>query len=126
MEYKLIQHSFFFGNKGIEAVQDQLEPGYGSIGRFELLVAFLWKYRTIALDINPEENVRLSYAVSVRRGLQKMELPFGYYGNAFATHAAISKAGLLCSNSLTYAVELIKQAKKQTNEETSNCWQITW
>ncbi|KAH0764755.1 hypothetical protein KY285_000626 [Solanum tuberosum] len=46
-----------------------------------------------------------------------MELPLGYYGNAFATPAAISKAGLLCSNSLTYAVELIKQAKKQVNEE---------
>ncbi|KAH0724876.1 hypothetical protein KY284_000741 [Solanum tuberosum] len=46
-----------------------------------------------------------------------MELPLEYYGNAFATPAAISKAGLLCSNLLTYAVELIKQAKKQVNEE---------
>ncbi|KAK6802903.1 hypothetical protein RDI58_000687 [Solanum bulbocastanum] len=112
MEDKLIQHSFFFGNKEIEAIQDQLESGYGSIGRFELIVVFIWKYRTIALDINSEENVCLSDAVSVRRGLRKMELPLGYYGNAFATPAAISKAGLLCSKSLTYAVELIKQAKK--------------
>ncbi|WMV07881.1 hypothetical protein MTR67_001266 [Solanum verrucosum] len=78
VEDKLIQHSFFFGNKEIEAIQDQLESGY----------------------------------VSVRKGLRKMELPLGYYGNAFATPAAISKAGLLCSNSFTYAVELIKQAKK--------------
>ncbi|XP_006350348.1 methanol O-anthraniloyltransferase-like [Solanum tuberosum] len=118
MEDKLIQHSFFFGNKEIKAIKDQLlEPGYGSIGRFELLVAFLWKYRTIALDINPEENVRLSYVVNVRVGPQKMELPLGYYGNAFATPAAVSKVGLLCSNPLTYAIELIKQAKNQVNEE---------
>lgn len=46
-----------------------------------------------------------------------MELPLGYYGNAFATPAAVSKAGLLCSNPLTYAIELIKQAKNQVNEE---------
>ncbi|MCD7467431.1 hypothetical protein HAX54_004855 [Datura stramonium] len=124
----------------MEAIRDQLSPSYdqkqikdlkltgstfkvaptsnhGSIGRFELLTAFVWKYRTIALDIPPEDIVHLSYVVSVRVGPHKMELPLGYYGNALATPAAVSKAGLLCSNPLTYAVDLIKKAKKQVNEE---------
>ncbi|KAG5589692.1 hypothetical protein H5410_040206 [Solanum commersonii] len=47
----------------------------------------------------------------------KFELPSGYYGNAFITPAAVSKAGLLCSNSLTYAVELVKKLKDHMSEE---------
>ncbi|KAG5612159.1 hypothetical protein H5410_023440 [Solanum commersonii] len=78
MEDKLIQHSFFFGNKEIEVIQDQLlEPGrYGSIGRFELLVAFLWKYRTIALNIHSKETVHLSYVVNVP-GFDEVDFGWG-------------------------------------------------
>nr|AGK82816.1 alcohol acyltransferase 2 [Solanum pimpinellifolium] len=116
IEDKLIQQSFFFGNKEIEAIKNQLSPYCGST-KFELLVAFLWKCRTIALDLHPEEIVRLTFFVSIRGKLQKYKLPSGYYGNAFISPATISKAGLLCSNSLTYAVELVKKLKYDMNEE---------
>ncbi|KAL5766339.1 hypothetical protein ACOSP7_016956 [Xanthoceras sorbifolium] len=46
-----------------------------------------------------------------------MQLPPGYYGNAFAFLAACSKAGLLTKNPLGYAVELVKQANAQMSEE---------
>ncbi|KAK4729235.1 hypothetical protein R3W88_022223 [Solanum pinnatisectum] len=50
--YKLIQQSFFFGNKEMEVIKNQVPPNCGCT-KFELLVAFLWKCRTIALDLHP-------------------------------------------------------------------------
>ncbi|KAK4729234.1 hypothetical protein R3W88_022222 [Solanum pinnatisectum] len=116
IEDKLIQQSFFFGNTEMEVIKNQLPSNYGCT-KFELLAAFLWKYRTIALDLHPEEIVHLTYPVNMRGKSLKFELPPGYYGNAFVTPAIVSKAGLLCSNRLTYAVELVKKVKNQINEE---------
>ncbi|KAF3680815.1 Benzyl alcohol O-benzoyltransferase [Capsicum annuum] len=116
MEDKLIQKSFFFGKKEMEAIKNQVSPNCEST-KFELLMAFLWKCRTIALGLNSEEIVRLTYLINIRGKLQKFELPAGYYGNAFVTPTAVSKAGLLCSNSLTYAVELVRKVKDHMNEE---------
>ncbi|XP_060192132.1 alcohol acyl transferase 1 allele GSa-like [Lycium barbarum] len=116
--YKLIQHSFFFGNKEIEAIRDQVAPNTRAIStKFELLVAFLWKCRTIALGLDPEETVHLTYLVNARGKSLKYEVPLGYYGNAWVSPATVSKAGLLCSSPLTYAVELVKRVKHYMNEE---------
>ncbi|XP_060209834.1 methanol O-anthraniloyltransferase-like [Lycium barbarum] len=116
LEDKLIQNSFFFGNKEMEAIRIQVSPNC-EITKFELLVAFLWKCRTIALDLHPEEIVQLTYPINIRGKSLKFELPSGYYGNAFISPFAVSKAGLLCSNPLMYAVELIKKLKDHMNEE---------
>ncbi|KAH0647225.1 hypothetical protein KY290_035137 [Solanum tuberosum] len=116
IEDKLIQQSFFFGNTEMEVIKNQVPSNCGCT-KFELLVAFLWKCRTIALDLHPEEIVHLTYLINIRGKSLEFELPPGYYGNAFITPAAISKAGLLCSNPLTYAVEMIKKLKDHMNEE---------
>ncbi|KAK6781640.1 hypothetical protein RDI58_019436 [Solanum bulbocastanum] len=100
----------------MEVIKNQVPPNYRCT-KFELLVAFLWKCRTIALDLPPEEIVHLTYLINIRGKSLEVEVPPGYYGNAFITPAAISKAGLLCSNPLTYAVELIKKLKDHLNEE---------
>ncbi|KAM3270790.1 hypothetical protein P3S67_028992 [Capsicum chacoense] len=97
MEDKLIQKSFFFGCKEMEAIKNQVSPNWEST-KFELLMAFLWKCRTIVLGLHSEEIVRLTYPINIRGKLQKFELPAGYYGNAFVTPTAVSKAELLCSN----------------------------
>ncbi|CAN4075840.1 unnamed protein product [Withania somnifera] len=116
MEDKLIQESFFFGNKEMDAIKNQVASNCEST-KFELLTAFLWKCRTIALSLHPEEIVHLTFLINIRGKSQKFKLPSGYYGNAFITPAAVSKAGLLCSNPLTYAVELVKKLKDHMNEE---------
>ncbi|KAJ8538442.1 hypothetical protein K7X08_027663 [Anisodus acutangulus] len=114
MEDKLIQESFFFGNKEMEAIKNQVSPNC-ECTKFELLKAFLWKCRTIALSLHPDEIVHLTSVVNIRG--KALKFPPGYYGNAFITPTAVSKAGLLCSNSLTYAVELVKKLKDHMNEE---------
>ncbi|KAM3379568.1 methanol O-anthraniloyltransferase-like [Capsicum galapagoense] len=116
MEDKLIQRSFFFGNKEMKAIKNHVSSNCKST-KYELLVAFLWKCRTIALNLHPQEIVRLTYFVSIRGKSLKYELPPGYYGNAFITPAAVSKARLLCSNPLSYAVELVKKLKDHLTEE---------
>lgn len=117
MKKELIQRSFFFGEEEIEAIRNQVTPIHRSSGRFELLTSFLWKHRTISLNLNPEENVRLTYFVTVRGRFEHLKIPHGYYGNAFAFPAAVAKAGFLSTYPLTYALELIKKAKNQVNEE---------
>ncbi|KAF4391760.1 hypothetical protein F8388_017355 [Cannabis sativa] len=49
--------------------------------------------------------------------MEKLGLPLGYYGNAFAYPAVMSKAEVLCKSSLGDVVELIKKAKEQVNVE---------
>ncbi|KAM0935269.1 putative benzyl alcohol O-benzoyltransferase [Dioscorea sansibarensis] len=79
---------------------------------FEILTACLWRCRTIALQLAPEEEVRMMCVVNAR-GKEGGRLPVGYYGNAFAYPAAVSKVKSLCSNPLEYALELVKKAKSQ-------------
>ncbi|KAJ8549320.1 hypothetical protein K7X08_033027 [Anisodus acutangulus] len=69
--------------------------------------------RTIALGLDPN----LTYLVNARGKSLKFEVPLGYYGNALVSPAVVSKAGLLCSSPLTYAVELVKRVKNHMNEE---------
>jgi hypothetical protein len=44
-------------------------------------------------------------------------IPTGYYGNAFALPIAVSTAGELCKNPVSYAVGLVKEAKDRVDLE---------
>ncbi|KAJ0970955.1 hypothetical protein J5N97_018914 [Dioscorea zingiberensis] len=83
----------------------------------EILTACLWRCRTIALQPDPEEDVRLMCIVN-SRGKGRKRLPLGYYGNAFSYPAVVSSAKRLCSEPLGYALELVKKSKSEgTSEE---------
>ncbi|TQD98870.1 hypothetical protein C1H46_015513 [Malus baccata] len=73
-----------------------------------------------------EEVVRVSCFVNARGKHHNVRLPLGYYGNAFAFPAAVSKAELLCKNPRRYALELVKKAKATMNDEylrsVANFW----
>lgn len=70
----------------------------------------------MALDHNPDEIVSVSSPITAR-GKQGMEVPRGFYGNAFAYIAAVSSAKLLRENPLGYALELVKRTKSRMSEE---------
>ncbi|KAL9455056.1 hypothetical protein AB3S75_010459 [Citrus x aurantiifolia] len=109
--------SFFFSLKGIKALRNQLPFHLKDCSAFELLLAFLWKCRTIALKLQPEEISKVCCIVNVRGKSYEMDIPPGYYGNAFTFSAVCSNAEQLCKNPIGYAVELVKKAKAQMNEE---------
>ncbi|GAV87396.1 Transferase domain-containing protein [Cephalotus follicularis] len=110
--------SFFFGPPEFQALRNHLPPHLKqSTTRFELLTACLWKCRTTALGLKPNDTVRVSCLINVRGRTQNIHVPLGYYGNAFVYPASTSLVGHLCDNHLGYAVELVKEAKAQMSEE---------
>ncbi|XP_015897713.1 alcohol acyl transferase 1 allele GSa-like [Ziziphus jujuba] len=114
----LVHRSFFFGPYQIKAIQNHLPQNLISFfSRYELLTACLWRCRTLALKLDDEDIVRVSCMLTARGKDQGSSLPLGYYGNAFAFPAAVSKARDLCKNSLGYAAALVKKAKAEMNEE---------
>ncbi|KAJ4719205.1 Benzyl alcohol O-benzoyltransferase [Melia azedarach] len=136
----MIHKSFYFGSKDIKALRQQLPLYLRNCSTFELLAAFTWRCRTIALKLDPEETVRFSGVVNIRGKNYNMYLPTGYYGNALAFPAVCSKAEVLCRSPLEYAVELVKKAKADMNEEyirsvadlmvikgrLANAWRSCW
>ncbi|KAK4486275.1 hypothetical protein RD792_008945 [Penstemon davidsonii] len=114
-EDKLVRTSVRFGPREIQSLRNQAQNQHCT--EFELIVACLWKCRTIALEIDQNDPVRFSGIVNVRNKKLGMNFPIGYYGNAFVYPAAISKAGTLTSSPLSYALDLIQRAKKQVDEE---------
>ncbi|XVF42792.1 hypothetical protein PTKIN_Ptkin01aG0393400 [Pterospermum kingtungense] len=112
----MVHRSFLFGPAEVSALRKFVPQHLQKCSTFELLIACLWRCRTIAIQANPEEEVRIIFTVNARSKFNP-PLPSGYYGNAFALPTAVAKAGELCENPLGYAIELVKQAKNDVTEE---------
>ncbi|KAK7278952.1 hypothetical protein RJT34_23993 [Clitoria ternatea] len=113
----MAHRSFFFGPAEISAIR-RLIPAQQQrqCSNFEILTACLWRCRTIALQPDSDEEVRILCIVNAR-GKFNPPLPAGYYGNAFAFPVAVTTAGKLCGNPLGYALELVRKAKGDVSEE---------
>ncbi|EES11578.1 LOW QUALITY PROTEIN: hypothetical protein SORBI_3006G247400 [Sorghum bicolor] len=116
---ELVQGSVFFGPQDVAAIKARLAPGLRERSTtFDVLTAFLWKCRTMALQLrDTDDEVRLGFAVSACHGKRGLCLPRGYYGNTIALPVAISTAGELCVNPVGYAVELVRKAKAEVDVE---------
>ncbi|KAF9621338.1 hypothetical protein IFM89_019424 [Coptis chinensis] len=108
--------SFYFGPQEIEALRNQVDPHLRTTSRFEILTACLWRCRTIALSLNPDDQVSPVVIVNARK-IFHPPLPVGFYGNAFGTPVVFSTAGKLCQSPLEYALGLVKKAKAKVTEE---------
>ena len=108
--------SFFFGSTQLSAIRRNIPHHLRKSSTFEVLTAYLWRCRTIALQLNPEDEVRLLFAINVRNKFCP-PFPKGYYGNGIAPALALTTSGKLCQNPLKYALELIKTAKANVTEE---------
>ena len=73
--------SFFFGSTQISTIRKIIPHHLQKCQRSEILTACMWRCQTIALQLNPEDDVRLIYIVNVRDRFCP-PLPAGYYGNA--------------------------------------------
>ncbi|KAK9048038.1 hypothetical protein SSX86_032999, partial [Deinandra increscens subsp. villosa] len=108
--------SFFFGPTQISAIRRFVPTNIKRCSTFEVLTTFLWRCRTIALQPNPEDEMRMMVIVNARSKFNP-PIPVGYYGNVFAYPAAISKARDLCNKPLGHALELVMRAKTEVTEE---------
>ncbi|KAL2347777.1 hypothetical protein Fmac_001777 [Flemingia macrophylla] len=112
----MAHRSFFFGPTEVAAIRRLVPPHQRQCSNFELLTACLWRCRTIALQPERDEEVRIICIVNARAKFDP-PLPAGYYGNAFAFPVAVTTAGKLCEKPLEYAVELVRKAKGDVTEE---------
>ncbi|KAK8507512.1 hypothetical protein V6N13_141531 [Hibiscus sabdariffa] len=111
----LVHHSFFFGPTQISALKRQISDNL-CCSTFDILTACIWRCRTIAMKLGPDEDVRLICIVNARHKFNP-PLPLGYYGNALGYPAALTTAGELSKKPLEYAVKLVKEAKAKATEE---------
>ncbi|XP_011082158.1 methanol O-anthraniloyltransferase-like [Sesamum indicum] len=114
----LVRRSFSFGPKEIKAIRKNLPAELHSTSRFDLITACLWRSHTRAIQFDPDDDVRIMCMVNVR-GKNCLDLPSGYYGNAIICPAKVSKAKILCESPLSYAIKLVKEARRQATPEYS-------
>ncbi|KAG7550988.1 Transferase [Arabidopsis thaliana x Arabidopsis arenosa] len=114
----LVGLSFLFGHSEMSAIRRLLQPNLVNRSTtMEMLTAFLWRYRTIALRPDMNKEMRLIFIVNARSKLKNPPLPRGYYGNAFAFPVAITTANELTKKPLEFALRLVKEAKSSVTEE---------
>ncbi|KAL5728622.1 hypothetical protein ACHQM5_001687 [Ranunculus cassubicifolius] len=111
---EMTDHCFFFGPQEVVRLRNSLAPYLSNCTAFEVITAFIWRCRTIALNLDPTAELRLLSTVSVRG---KSNLPLGYYGNGFVFSIAVAKAGDICQNPLGYTLLLVKKANARVTEE---------
>ncbi|XP_054820063.1 benzyl alcohol O-benzoyltransferase-like [Prosopis cineraria] len=117
----IVHRSFFFGPTEVSSLR-RLLPDHlrQSSSSFEVITACLWRCRAKALQVDPHKEVRIMVVVNGhfrRNGLNPPLLPKGYYGNAIVFPTAISTIGKLCESPLGYALELVRKAKAEVNDE---------
>ncbi|GFZ08603.1 acetyl CoA:(Z)-3-hexen-1-ol acetyltransferase [Actinidia rufa] len=109
--------SFFFGPKEIRAIRNHLLPHHrATSSTFDILTACLWRCRTCALGLDPNDTVRIS-CIANGRGKHGLCVPRGYYGNVIAYPALVSRAGMISTSPLEYVVEEVKKAKARMTGE---------
>lgn len=112
----MVHRSFFFGPNEVASIRTKIPQHLRNSSDFEVITAFLWRCRTMALKPDDVEEVRIICIVNARAKFNP-PLPVGYYGNGFAFPVAVTTAGELCRNPIGYALELVKKAKGDVNEE---------
>ncbi|XP_004301775.1 PREDICTED: methanol O-anthraniloyltransferase-like [Fragaria vesca subsp. vesca] len=114
----LVQRCVYFGPKELMATRAHLSPSLSSTcSTFELITACMWKCRTLSLELDPKEVVRISLVVNARGKKNNLTVPVGFYGNAIGFPGVVTTAEILCKQPLGYAVELVKEAKGKMNKE---------
>ncbi|XP_028795711.1 benzyl alcohol O-benzoyltransferase-like [Neltuma alba] len=115
----IVHRSFFFGPSEVSSLRRLLPNHLTQSTSFDLVTACLWYCRTKALELDPQDDVRLMFLANARMGRDRFNppLPKGYYGNAVVFPTAFSTAGKLCESPLEYGLELVRKAKDVVNGE---------
>ncbi|KAJ1411866.1 Transferase [Sesbania bispinosa] len=110
-EEELLYGSFCFDQDKLEMLKKKAtEDGVmKKCSTYEALSAFVWRARTEALRMHPNQQVKLLFAVDGRSRFVS-PMPKGYFGNAIVLSNALCKAGELLKNPLSFTVGLIDKA----------------
>ncbi|KAG5537238.1 hypothetical protein RHGRI_024625 [Rhododendron griersonianum] len=76
---------------------------------FEALSGFVWRARSKALKMKPDQQTKLLFAVDGRARFDP-PIPQGYFGNGIVLTNSVCAAGELVENPLSFAVKLVQEA----------------
>uniref|UniRef100_A0A7N0ZYY4 Omega-hydroxypalmitate O-feruloyl transferase n=1 Tax=Kalanchoe fedtschenkoi TaxID=63787 RepID=A0A7N0ZYY4_KALFE len=108
---EMLYRAFCFGPEKLELLKKKATED-GKLAKcttFEALSAFVWKARTESLRMKPDQETKLLFAVDGRSRFDP-PLPKGYFGNGIVLTNAMSTAGELEENPLSFSVGLVQKA----------------
>ncbi|KAJ4953319.1 hypothetical protein NE237_030151 [Protea cynaroides] len=116
-EEQMLHKSFlFYPDKLASLKKMAMEDGsIESCTSFTALTALVWRARSKALKMKPQQQTKLIFAVDGRSKLNP-SLPKGYFGNGFIFSCCICSAGELIEKPLSFAVHLVQDAIKLVND----------
>ena len=76
----MVVRTFTFGPDNVTAIKRGIPPKLRAT-TFEALTTAIWGARTAALELPPEEEVRVVVAIVNFHGMPELGLPTGYYGS---------------------------------------------
>ncbi|KAI4343579.1 hypothetical protein L6164_010913 [Bauhinia variegata] len=117
-EEEMLYKSFCFDPEKLEVLKKKaLEDGVlEKCTTFEALSAFVWRARTEALRMDPDQQTKLLFAADGRARFVP-PIPEGYFGNAFVFTNSLSKAGELLEKPLSFTVGLVHEAIKMVTDD---------
>ncbi|WCJ40173.1 HXXXD-type acyl-transferase family protein [Euphorbia peplus] len=112
-DQEMLYQSFCFDPETLEKIKRKaMEDGHLSkCTTFESLSGLVWRARTKALGMLPEQKTKLLFAVDGRPKFNP-PLPKGYFGNGIVLTNAICTAGELLEKPLSFSVGQVQEAIK--------------
>lgn len=104
-------NSFCFDHEKLEQLKMKATED-GAVTKcttFEALSAFVWRSRSQALGLQPDQQTKLLFAVDGRSRFEP-KLPDGYVGNSIVLTNSLCSAGELLDNPLSFTVGLVQKA----------------
>ncbi|KAL6006493.1 histone H3.1 [Asimina triloba] len=107
----MLYKSFCFDTDKVEQLKRMgMEDGtLAKCTTFEVLSAFVWRARCRALNLRPDQQTKLLFAVDVRSRLEP-PLPSGYCGNGIVLTNSLCTAGELLEKPFSFSVGLVQKA----------------
>ncbi|CAL5097047.1 unnamed protein product [Urochloa decumbens] len=113
----MVLRTFTFTPAAVGAIRRGLPPGLRDTATtFEVLASALWRARTAALELPPNEDARLVFIANVR-GVPALGLPSGYYGNACVPVPVLAAVEALTAGSLDDTLRRVREAKATVTAE---------
>ncbi|KAA8534437.1 hypothetical protein F0562_031954 [Nyssa sinensis] len=114
---EMLYRSFCFESEKLEQLKKKaMEDGVlAKCTTFEALSAFVWRARSQALKLKPDQQTKLLFAVDGRPKFEP-SIPNGYFGNGIVLTNSLCSVGDLVDNPLSFTVGLVQEAVKMVTD----------
>ncbi|KAL2242894.1 omega-hydroxypalmitate O-feruloyl transferase isoform X2 [Sesamum indicum] len=114
---EMLYRSFCFDPDKLEHLRKQAleDRTLEKCTTFEALSAFVWRARSEALDLKPDQQTKLLFAVDGRSRFEP-PIPQKYFGNAIVLTNSLCNSGELVENPLSFTVKLVQEAVKMVTD----------